>query len=131
MKRLFLPWLAAFALAGCAKTATEPSLALVGTWKLVSRQCECAPAPTPDETVTFTATGFAFYRNGQFVATGTYATTTAHLCGSPAASPVLRFTYTTVRLPSANAAAAVRANMLVLDYGGECDAPVDIYQRLL
>ena len=130
MKRLFLPWMAAFALAGCAKTATEPSPALVGSWKLVSRQCECAPAPTPDETVTFTASGFAFYRNGQFIADGSYAAATAHLCGSAAASPVLRFTYATVKLPPANAAAAFHTNTLVLDYGGECDASVDIYQRL-
>ena len=126
--------LTACGLVACKKASTEPqpneTAPLVGRWKLVNRQCFCPSALTPDEIVTFTAQGFAFYRNGRFVSDGTYADATATLCGGPVPTPVLRFTYATLRLMPLNAVATVRTNTLVLDYGGACDAPIDTYQRL-
>ena len=131
---LGLALLTACGLGACKKANTDPqpnaTAPLVGRWKLVNRQCFCLSAPTPDETVTFTAQGFAFYRNGRFVSDGTYADTTATLCGGSVPTPVLRFTYATLRLLPFNATASVRTNALVLDYGGACDAPIDTYQRM-
>ena len=128
MKVLFPKLLVALALTGCAKSS-GPKLSLIGSWKLVDRQCRGCPTSTPDETITFTATGFTFYENGHFVADGTYADMTASLCGGPTTTPVVRFTYRSLKLRPFNAAAATLANTLMLDYGGECDAPIDIYRR--
>ena len=120
---------AAAGLSSCKKDA-DPTSSLVGTWQLRSRQCECAAGPVPDETVTFTATGFFLYRNGQFVGDGTYRDTTVRLCSS-VPIPALHFRYTSLRLPSFNASATIQAlgTTLVLDHGGECDALLDTYTR--
>jgi hypothetical protein len=119
----------AIAISACKKEAGL-NTGLIGSWRLTSRQCECLPAPTPNETVSFTATGFSFYKNGQFYGNGTYADTTATLCGSSTPVPALRLTYSTLKLYPPTAGVTVTGNTLVLDYGGPCDAPVDTYVRL-
>jgi hypothetical protein len=126
--------LAVSALAGCQRPDCElvsPESGLEGTWQLTSRQCFCPPGPVPKETLTLTATDFAFHRDGQLTASGTYARTTgATICGLAAAGPALSFTYTTGSRTPANALVTLSGQQLKLDFGGPCDAPVETYTRL-
>ena len=126
-------------LASCQKEkATTPSPTLEGTWRLSSRQCYCLPAPVPDETVTFTATRFTFYKGNRAVRLGKYSFTKASpLClsnGIPI--PVVRFA-TELQLPdsaanhfSADVQYTLSGNTLTLDYGSPCDFPLDTYEQL-
>lgn len=125
------------ALTACKKdhdtTPTDCSETVVGTWQLTQRQCLCAPAPTPDERVTFDGLGnFAFSRNGQIVSSGTYTlTTTAPNALCNANQPNVNFAYSTGTPTSHNASASYAlANCeLVLDFGSCLDAPRDTYAR--
>ncbi|WP_210517994.1 hypothetical protein [Hymenobacter terricola] len=123
---LILPCLT---LAGCHKddaSLTNP----VGRWKLVNRRCECAPTPTPNAIVAFTATDFRFYEDDTLVSAGTYAGTKATVCGSSGPAPALHFTYTTSAHFPVDAAITVKGSNLILDYGDECDYPVDTYELM-
>ena len=119
----------AFSLAGCKKDADTPT-GLVGTWRLINRQCFCLRTTLPNETVVFTATEFSFFTDGKLTARGTYANTTAPWrCSGTTPVPVLLFTYATpIWLPEATDL-TVTGNSLVIDHGGCLDAPVDTYIR--
>lgn len=122
-------------LTGCKKTAAGAEDGLVGTWRLTNRQCYCPPnLPVPNETVTFTATTYSFYRNGVLATAGDYRSATATPCGSTSPVPGLQFAPTypsspAVRLGTTRAAVTRTGNTLVLDYGSPCDAPRDTYER--
>ncbi|MCI1186452.1 hypothetical protein MON38_03420 [Hymenobacter sp. DH14] len=134
--RQFLTPVLAVALLGMAscqkKTAPAPSLE--GTWRLTNRQCECAPTPLPDETVTFTPTQFTFYGGSRALRLGQYLLTTAAVrCfNNGTTAPTLQFTYSAASssLGPATVQYNLDGNTLTLDYGGPCDAPVDTYERL-
>ncbi|WP_460550950.1 hypothetical protein [Hymenobacter daeguensis] len=134
MKRLFLPSLLAAAgisLASCSKDHSAPSgEGLVGTWKLVDRQCYCVPAPTPHETAVFTPTAFAFTANGQLKSSGTYAPATVSVCGMAGSGPGLRLSSNQPNVGSPEVQYTLTGNRLILDYGGPCDAPRDTYERV-
>jgi hypothetical protein len=136
MKRLDFPLallaFAASALAGCSKdNSSQPSgEGLIGHWKLVNRQCYCVPAPTPNETVTFTATNFSFFANGQLRYAGTYAPATVTVCGISNSAPGLRLSSNQPSIGSPEVQYTVTGNQLILDYGGPCDAPSDTYERV-
>lgn len=122
---------AASILAGCSKDASKPtSKDLVGTWKLVDRQCYCVPAPTPDETVVFTAATFTFFANGQLKSTGNYMPAKVTVCGVSTPSPGLRFSSTQPATGSPEVQYTITGDRLILDYGGPCDAPRDTYERI-
>ena len=142
MKRFarFIPlflFTSAFGLASCKKdsAAELPATGLAGRWQLVSHQCYCAPAPLPNETVTFTDTDYSFFKDDRPTTNGTYATAPGAICGVTGPTPVLRFSPAIV-LPigippqTRNATATLTGNTLVLDYGSPCDASRDTYQRL-
>ena len=117
-------------LAGCDKKDDEmPCTSLSGTWKLLSRQCYCAANPSPNETITFTATEFVITKNRVVTTQGSYVATTGVVCGG-ASAPALRFTYANSSGTSYLVASALSGNTLVLDYGGCVDAPIDTYVRL-
>lgn len=122
----------AIALAGCSKDncSTPSGESLVGTWKLVERQCYCVPGPTPNETVTFTPTTFSFFANGQLRNTGTYASATVTICGMSNPAPGLLFSSNQPNVGSPESQYTLTGNLLVLDYGGPCDAPRDTYVRI-
>jgi hypothetical protein len=124
--------IAAATLAGCSKDdCSKPSgEGLIGTWKLVDRQCYCLPAPTPNETATFTATSFAFFSNGQLRYSGTYAPATVTVCGMSSSAPGLRLNSSQPIIGSPEVQYTITGNQLVLDYGGPCDAPRDTYERV-
>jgi hypothetical protein len=128
-------------LAGCKKsvdhkevnssngTESVASNALIGTWKLI-RQDRFGPAkPTPNETVVFTASDFAFYIDGQLKSSGTYALGTATPCGSTPV-PGLTFIPTGANPEPRSTAYTIEGTQLVLDPGIACDAPRDTYERL-
>ena len=124
--------LALLSLLSCQKEKATPSLE--GTWRLINRQCYCAPAPVPDETVTFTATRFTFFRGNRGMRLGDYALGTAAVpCFTNGTrGPALLLTdsnATTISGPP-TVQYHFNGNTLVLDYGGPCDAPVDTYERL-
>ena len=121
-------------LMSCKKDTASPEAdGLIGTWKLVRRDCYCVRGPVPDETIIFTARDFSIYRNGQLDASGTYGNTTAPVvCGSTNRVPVLQLAAT--QGYTLLAESAITDNSLVLNYnanGGGClsDAPVDTYER--
>lgn len=130
-------------LTGCEKAPTvQPSSTgptsedptgegLVGTWRLTGRRCFCPRTPVPNESVTFTATEALFYQNNQLLYRASYDYTTGGLCGVPGSNSLLRISYTVPSQPATNrlASATLNGNMLVLDYGSPCDAPVDTYTR--
>ena len=126
------------ALVGCKSTETPaPGSGLEGTWRLISRQCYCTPTPVPDETVTFTATRFTFYKGNRTMRIGKYRFTKASpLCLSNGiAIPVVRFG-TEFQFPdptapySTDVQYTLSGNTLTLDYGSPCDFPLDTYERL-
>ena len=140
LSRFVLPALlgATLALTAChqkCEIAPAAGTGLVGRWQLSSRQCYCAPAPTPNETVTFTNTDYSFFKDDRPTTNGTYATAPGAICGVTGPTPVLRFSPAIV-LPigippqTRNATATLTGNTLVLDYGSPCDASRDTYQRL-
>jgi hypothetical protein len=117
-------------LASCSPDdeATPYHEGLVGSWRLVHRQCYCIPGPPPNETATFTATDYTFLKNSQPVSSGSYSAVSATVCGIPTPAPGLRFVDAT--LGTRDAIIALRGDSLVLNYGGPCDAPVDTYLRV-
>jgi hypothetical protein len=102
---------------------------LVGTWKLTKQDRFGPPKPTPNETVVFTDSNFAFYTDGQLKSSGTYALGTATPCGSTPI-PGLTFTPTGTNPEPRSIAYTLEGNQLVLDQGIACDAPRDTYERL-
>lgn len=108
---------------------------IIGTWQLTHRQCFCAPAPVPNETVEFTGDEFAFYTDGQLTSRGTYTFTTGSVCGGNTPVPVVRFTQTAGSTIGGPLQATYELNgpgqTLVLDYGSPCDAPRNTYGKLL
>ena len=139
MRTFLIPFVASalLGLASCQKDKASAPLTLEGTWRLTSRQCYCQPAPVPDETVTFTAKRFTFYKGNRATRLGKYSFTLASpLClsnGNPI--PVVRFA-TELQLPeatniySADVQYTLSGNTLTLDYGSPCDFPLDTYERL-
>ena len=122
-------------LVSCQKEAAGPaSTTLEGAWRLTRRQCYCPSAPEPDETITFTATRFAFYRGNRALRFGDYTFITAAVpCfNNGTTGPALHLTYSTSAnsLGSDSVQYRLDGNTLTLDYGGPCDAPVDTYERL-
>ena len=120
------------ALVACKSTESP---GLEGTWRLTNRQCECAPAPVPDETVTFTATQFTFYSGNRALRFGEYTLAIAAVpCfNNGSMGPAVQFTYSPTNnliLTPSNVQYRLDGNTLTLDYGGPCDAPVDTYVRL-
>jgi hypothetical protein len=102
---------------------------LIGTWKLTKQDRFGPPKPTPNETVVFTDSNFAFYTDGQLKSSGTYAPGTATPCGSTPI-PGLTFTPTGTNPEPRSTAYTLEGNQLVLDQGIACDAPRDTYERL-
>lgn len=129
MKFLPLTLLLSLGLTGCKEDSDTPT-GLVGEWQLTSRQCFCAPGPVPNETATFTATEFSFYRDGQLISHGLYAPDTGEIC-SAAKVPVTKLSFAPAAPGSAftNVQITVSYNTLTLDYGSPCDAPRDTYRR--
>ena len=125
---------ALLSLVSCKKEASPPTPALEGTWRLTSRQCYCTPAPVPDETVTFTATRFTFYRGNRGMRLGGYTLGNAVVpcLNNGTTGPALHLTYSPASTSPGPATIQYRldGNTLTLDYGGPCDAPVDTYERL-
>lgn len=122
-------------LASCQKEATTPaSTTLDGTWRLTNRQCYCAPARVPDETVTFTTTRFTFYSGNRGMRLGDYTLGTAAVpcLNNGTTGPALQLTYLNATAVPGPPPIQYRldGNTLTLDYGGPCDAPVDTYERL-
>ncbi|SFQ48140.1 hypothetical protein [Hymenobacter arizonensis] len=120
----------ALGLVSCKKNA-DLATGLVGTWKLTSREeCYCPAGQVYDETVTFTATSFTFFKDGLVVSQGTYAQGTAAPCGTTAPVPVLALT--DVVSQSLEVPFTLDNQKLVLDYRNRCisDSPVDTYQRV-
>ena len=122
-------------LVSCQKeSATTPSAALEGTWRLTSRQYYCTPTPVPNEPVALTATKLAFYRGNRAVQHGDYTLGTAAVpCFSNGTTvTALHLTYSTSSASPGLSGIQYRlaGNTLTLDYGGPCDAPVDMYVRL-
>jgi hypothetical protein len=125
-----------FGLSGCDRSKPECAApatpGLEGTWKLVERQCYCPRStPTPNETLTLTATAYSIYTNGQLSENGTYISQAVTLCGSPGPALGLRFTHTTLNIGPRDAMPTLKGDTLVLDYGSPCDAPRDTYQRVV
>ena len=123
------------AFVGCKSTETPtPGSGLEGTWRLISRQCYCTPTPVPDETVTLTATQFAFYSGNRALRLGNYTLATAAVpcLNNGTTGPALQLTYSTASTSPGPATIQYHldGNTLTLDYGGPCDAPVDTYERL-
>ena len=123
------------ALAGCKSTETPaPSSGLEGTWRLTSRQCYCTPKPVPDETVTLTATRFAFYSGNRAMRLGEYSLVTAAVpcINNGSTGPALHLTYSAATTSPGPPDIQYRldGNTLTLDYGSPCDAPIDTYERL-
>jgi len=116
---------------GCSKDNSKPAdEGLVGIWKLVDRQCYCSPAPTPNESLIFTATNFSFFANGQPRYSGTYAPAAVTVCGISGAAPGLRLSSNRPIIGLSEMQYTLTGNQLVLDYGGPCDAPRDTYERV-
>ena len=137
MRLSLLPTLASalLSLFSCQKeTSTNPSPNIEGVWRLTNRQCECVPAPLPDETVTFTATQFTFFNGNRAMQLGEYTLATAAVpcLNNGTTGPALHLTYSPASTSPGPATIQYRldGNTLTLDYGGPCDAPVDTYERL-
>jgi hypothetical protein len=130
---LFLSGLAS--LSSCKKyTDPQADSGLIGTWRLVNRQCNCAPTPLPNETLTFTATTFAFNRFAPHLGydlfmSGTYQPAAVKLCGLPTSNPGLRLTDAVANIGPRDLQFTLQADTLVLDYGSPCDSPRDTYVR--
>ena len=136
MRHLLVPVLAAtlLSLAACQKDTAAPASSLEGTWRLTNRQCFCAPAPVPDETVLFTATRFTFFRGNRGMRLGNYSpgTATVPCFNNGTTGPALLLTdsnATTIPGPP-TIQYRLDGNTLTLDYGGPCDGSVDTYERL-
>ena len=120
--------------ASCQKeSAPKPANAgLTGTWQLTSHQCYCAAAPLPNQTVTFTATDVTFFENGRPTRHGQYTRVSAVptcIAGSPSA-PTLRLNFASANMGPQEAQYRLSGDILTLDYGSPCDAPLDTYQRI-
>ena len=131
---VFLVSLLMLAFTGCKSTETPaPGSGIEGTWQLTSRQCYCSPGFTPNEQVMFGGRQMTFYENGRVARTGEFAltmATSACLGGNGSPAPALRFSFTAGGAGSSEPLYTLSGNTLTLDYGGPCDAPVDIYQRV-
>lgn len=125
--------LASASFSNCKKESElRPDSALVGTWRLVNRQCYCAPAPLPNETLTFTTNTFAFTRptpNPYLFTNGTYQPAAVALCGLATSAVGLRLTDAVANIGPRDVQYKLQADTLVLDYGSPCDAPRDTYVR--
>ncbi len=100
---------------------------LTGNWKLINRQCECAPNVPNERLVLEQAGHFTFYRDGQPTRSGTYTLgTTVSSCGATASEPAIYFD--SGARPS-GVGYSLTNGRLILDYGGPCDSPVDTYER--
>ena len=136
MRHLLVPVLAAtlLSLAACQKETAAPASSLEGTWRLTNRQCFCAPAPVPNETVLFAAARFAFFRGGRALQFGGYTlgTAAAPCFNNGTTGPALHLTYSaaSTNLGPPNTQYRLDGNTLTLDYGGPCDGSVDTYERL-
>ena len=132
--RLAAAFAALAALPACHNTCPQPaSDDLMGTWQLTSHLCYCAPAPLPNETVTFQGQSFTFSRNGQVERTGTFTQVQAapQCLGSAGPVPTLRLEFApTSNLAPQAAQITISGNTLTLDYGSPCDAPLDTYKRV-
>ncbi|GAB3856734.1 hypothetical protein GCM10028822_29460 [Hymenobacter terrigena] len=138
MKRLaFFLLVISPSFSSCKKDSDpQADAGLIGTWRLVGRQCYCVATPLPNETLTFTATTFSFNRFGPqpvpapgLFTNGTYQPAAVTLCGLPNASAGLRFTDAVANIGPRDAQFKLQADTLVLDYGSPCDAPRDTYVR--
>lgn len=129
MKFLPMILLVGLGLTGCKKDS-DASPTPIGNWKLISRQCFCTPASVLNQTASFSKSTFAFYRNGQLTAQGSYGAGKGQICGGTDI-PVTKFRYDSPA-PSilTDVIITVTGNTLRLDYGGACDAPLEIYERL-
>ncbi|MDB5267831.1 MAG: hypothetical protein JWP58_871 [Hymenobacter sp.] len=122
-------------LSSCKKDAApQANSSLIGTWRLVSRQCYCAPTPLPNETLTFTATTFMFNRFApqpgyELFMSGTYQPVAVTLCSLPTASAGLRLSDAVANIGPRDVQFTIQADTLKLDYGSPCDAPRDTYVR--
>ncbi|GAB2863893.1 hypothetical protein [Hymenobacter ruber] len=120
----------------CKKdTDPQADTGLIGTWRLVSRQCYCAPTPLPNETLTLTATTFAFNRVGPQpgagpYTNGSYQPAAVALCGLPNTSAGIRLTDAVANIGPRDVQYTLQADTLNLDYGSPCDAPRDTYVRV-
>jgi len=123
---------AALGLVSCSPDdeATPNHEGLAGNWRLVHRQCYCPSGPPPNESATFTATSFSFFKNNMPFSSGTYSATAVTTCGIPTTTPGVRLV-DAANGGTRDAIITLRGDSLVLNYGGPCDAPVDTYQRLL
>lgn len=134
MKRLAFLLLVSASFSSCKKDADpQADASLIGTWRLVNRQCYCALLPLPNETVTFTATTFAFTRptpNPYLFTNGTYQPAAVTLCGLPNPGAGLRLTDALANIGPRDVQFTIKADTLVLDYGSPCDAPLDTYVRV-
>jgi hypothetical protein len=132
-KTTYFPFLLAAGLAGCRHDADLPSPDnLIGTWRLTNLACYCVPAPTPDETITFQASGrFELIRQGALAAEGTYSLSRGRACGETADRDQLRFTVTTAGAYAPTGAYTVQNQALVIDQRNKCvsDGPVYTYTR--
>lgn len=138
MKTLMRPFLLVVLLAtgflsGCKKDS-DVFPALVGSWKLTKLECYCARTPVPNQTVTFTATDFKFYLDGQLTDSGTYASATITPCGTTAPTRVLRLKYHDGK-PPRDFLSTVESQFLRLDSGldNKCIADAGVvytYERL-
>ena len=133
MKKFSSLLLLTASLAGCRHEADLPSPAnLLGTWRLTDRQCYCAVAPVPDETITFEASQrFQLFRNGKLAAEGSYALSRSPACGETIARDQLRLAATTAGVAVPTGAYTVQNQTLVIDQTNQCvsDGPVYTYTR--
>jgi hypothetical protein len=116
------------------KKSGEPAPSLEGTWRLTNRSCYCPPAPTPQETITFTGNRFSTSLNGSLSYEGSYSSISTSKCGKTKAKGVrlLRDSAPNIKVAPQEAIVTRTGNTLVLDYNTEClvDGPVDTYELL-
>jgi hypothetical protein len=115
----------------CSKSG-EPAPSLEGTWQLTNRSCFCQPAPTPQETISFTGTRFSISQNGNLAYEGSYSRTTAQDCGEKNVKVVrfIRDSAPNIKVAPQDAIVTRTGNTLVLDYNTQCmaDGQVDTYE---
>ena len=135
MKRFAYLLLVTASLSSCKKD-TDPAAdsGLIGTWRLVNRQCYCALISLPIENLTFNASTYAFSRStpnpsSLLFTNGTYQAAAVSLCGLPTPGAGLRLTDANANIGPRDVRFTIQADTLVLDYGSPCDAPLDTYVR--
>ncbi|MBF9236683.1 hypothetical protein I2I05_04680 [Hymenobacter sp. BT683] len=124
--------LAALTLAGCKKES-DAFTGLIGSWKLTKQECYCPSSPVPNRTVTFTATGYKFYQDGQLSDSGTYSDANIIPCGTNTLIQVLRLK--SDHKASQDYISTIAGSLLQLDSGlnNKCIADAGIkytYERL-